>query len=274
VIELINNDNNYLIHFFAIFPRRMLKDAMDAPTDLGKLLKIASALIDTSPAPKKIGHLPVETLSTVLLRRLIRFDSLQKDHNIAFLPDAVQSILDHYASNRPPVTTQQQLELATSKIAFCCLVRLSQLLRSPTLASSSSAAPPLGSRDVKLVQTLSGMVARWGLASLIEQGLLPRALGGKGMEGKFVELVDEPRVEELEEMAKGLVEVLIPSGTKGNGLPAAETLLNPIRSLLLPSLYLPLVAGLLQLAYGDPSIPWAGEALKKMLDACVFFKKT
>lgn len=241
-------------------PRRPLQRPTMSSDPLGRLrdvLQTASTLVEPPAAPKKIGRTDKETLGTVLSRRLVDF--LGRTEGDQRLVESAEVAEVHRAGEDELV-----LKALTAKLALRCLTEISTLLRSPLLPSSSS-APPIGARDAKLLQTLAGIIARWGLAAQVQEGILPPSLREKQPEdgAKVIEVSSEG--DPLEATTRAVVTLISP----GEG--ARVDLLNPLRSLLLPSLFVPLLAALVQLGFGEAKPSWSQEALDRLLNQCAEF---
>lgn len=113
---------------------------------------------------------------------------------------------------------------------------------STSRAAHQSAAPLFGMRDIKVIQTLSSLVARWGIASLLDQGILPSEMQERTSSLKVIDLDESQRKQGLRDMARTAVEMLVHGGQQQKG---------EIQSVVLPHLFLPTLGALLQLQHED-----------------------
>ena len=240
----------------------------DTEKRLRAVLHAASSLVEAPQTPKRIGHTDTETLSSILARRLAGFLARIEGEEDLLEPSEVASV-----RNAVDADNEVQSKALTAAMALRCISEVAALLRSPSLPSSSS-APPLGARDAKLLQTLAGIVARWGIAAQVQEGILPSSLrdkqaGDPDAKAKVVELQGDDGlagVRDLDTTTRELIDIV----SAPTGVTRAD-LMNPLRSILLPSLLVPLIAALLQLGFGDFQRTWAREALERLLNQCAVF---
>lgn len=142
------------------------------------------------------------------------------------------------------------VKLATAKLALVILLGLQyeedrQKLRQPApIANDAPVAPVFGSRDIELIQTLALLVARWGLATVVQDGILPPQMLDKpaSRATRFEELdesLEAVRDGALRIMADACADLLLPP-------PAAYR--RELQAIALPALLVPVLAAFLELA--------------------------
>ncbi|GAA5901723.1 hypothetical protein JCM5296_005389 [Sporobolomyces johnsonii] len=244
-----------------------------APPTLKQLLAAASTLLGLStPTPASLSRKP--SLISILADRLDSLRSLtQSWPTPPPLPPALARL------------SERQLQDATASAALQLLRLIAECARTPApppptdpAPSTSTArpteqgqgagaqAPVFGARDIKALGMLAGVVARWGVGTKVKDGVLPPSAGAaakKQDEPRIREVTDSDleyeatREQELARCVKGLVEVLGLGRAKGD---AEKQLVR----LVMPQVLLPLVAGLVQLAFlaQEGGGAWAREALE------------
>lgn len=216
-----------------------------SPVPLGKLLQAASVLAGQSKSSvelvKKTNASKPE-LADVLAQRLSSIaDNVRDALNLQNAPASRWQDLDESA-----------LKTWTGRYALAFLEKLHEHEQheSEKQASASSAAgtskaaqqppPPLfGIRDIKTIQILASLVARWNLALVLDQGILPAEMQDRVPALQVIEQEEDERAEELQKTAEGCCALLLwktPLGFRGE-----------IQSAVLPHLLLPTLAALLQL---------------------------
>lgn len=231
--------------------------AAEAERRLRTVLKAATALAEPTAVAQKrsAGAKDKETLGTVVGRRIAAFGAQTDGLDRFTSPGEARAV-----SACGPDTPEAEIKVLAAALALRCIEEVATILRSPSLPSSST-APPLGSRDSKVLQMLSGIVAKWGVAAQVEQGILPPSLREKQQkDAKLSELSDDDEEGQLARTAERLFAIVAPTTGQGTDM------LNPMRALVLPSVFVPLVAALLQLGYGQDSLPWARTSLQSLLE--------
>ncbi|GAA5877890.1 hypothetical protein JCM1840_002938 [Sporobolomyces johnsonii] len=244
-----------------------------AQATLKQLLAAASTLLGLStPTPASLSRRP--SLASILADRL---DSLRSLTLSWPTPPPLPS--------DPAQLSEPQLQDATASAALHLLRLIAECARTPAppppsdpAPSTSTArpteqgqgagaqAPMFGARDIKTLGMLAGVVARWGVGTKVKDGVLPPSAGAavkKQDEPRIREVTDSDleyeaiREQELARCVKGLVEVLGLGRAKGD----AE---KQLVGLVMPQVLLPLVAGLVQLAFlvQEGGGAWAREALE------------
>ena len=138
-----------------------------------------------------------------------------------------------------------------------------------------SQIPVFGMRDIKVIQLLAALVARWGLAALVETGILPPEMRDKpasatsddtaSRQGSSsrISLLDEDsdakKAEALADMTRPVVQHLLLAEPEHNA-PQAR---GEVRTVVLPMLLLPALASLLQLAKDGDT--WADQSAVALL---------
>lgn len=113
-------------------------------------------------------------------------------------------------------------------------------------AAQQPPAPLFGVRDIKTIQILASLVARWRLAFLIDQGVLPSEMQERVPTVQVIEEDDTQRADDLKNVVEACCDILLwqsPLRLKGE-----------IQSVILPHLLLPTLAALLQLESIDSAI--------------------
>lgn len=240
---------------------------------LKTILLAASSLLGLteSPAPLPTPTRPKDSLSTLLHRRLASFATLSD----GFFPTPLLAALPL----TPTGEHESALKRLTSDAALSCVVLVASHASGPhasTPASTSTAPPPplFGSRDIKVIQMLGGVVGRWGLSARVAEGVLPSSMrdgGSKGARGtaKISEIVEEEEGagDGLEEMVREVLEIVLLSGEERRDEGRVQ-----LAKLVLLQLLVPLVGALVQLSsqVSDEEGAWASEALRKLCARCVF----
>lgn len=212
---------------------------------LGKLLQACNVLAGQVKAPvdlvrKQHGSKP--ELADVLAQRL------------ASISDDVTEVL---SLSEPRSADWQDLDEHTLKqwtgnyaLALLQELQKHELQESEKRTSASAAAgtskaaqqplPPLfGIRDIKTIQILASLVARWNLALLLDPGVLPSEMQERVPAIQAIEREEDARMQMLKIAAEACSDLLLwtsPTGLKGE-----------IQSAALPHLLLPTLAALLQL---------------------------
>ncbi|GAA5929961.1 hypothetical protein JCM1841_001227 [Sporobolomyces salmonicolor] len=241
-----------------------------AQPPLKLLLAAASTLLGLStPTPSK-----KPSLASILADRL----------------DALRSLTPSWPSppplpSEPAQLSEPQIQDATASAALQILRLIAECARTPAppppiepAPSTSTArptehtqgaaaqAPVFGARDIKALAMLAGVVGRWGVGTKVKDGVLPPSASAavkKEDEPRIREVTDSEldheatRERELAACVKDLVEVLGLGRAKGD----AE---KQLVALVMPQVLLPLVAGLVQLAFlaQEGNGGWAREALE------------
>lgn len=142
--------------------------------------------------------------------------------------------------------------------------------------ASSSQIPVFGMRDIKVIQLLAALVARWGLAALVEPGILPPEMrdrpasatredsgASQGSSSRLSQLDDDGdarQAEALANMTRQVVQhLLLAEPEHGQARTRGE-----VRTVVLPMLLLPALASLLQLAKDGDT--WAEGSAAPLLD--------
>lgn len=254
-----------------------------------ELVRAGSYLLGLSQPDTPASTQLRKELATVLSTRLI-------NHNAVAARWSPQANFDSAPSQPEPVATTStgaQLDSSTSLQAQTAraATRILSLLvdslnhaappSSPSASATSSTpagAPPVfGQRDHQVLSQLAGVIARWGVSSLVRPGVLPRALSGPpgpspaapASSSRFAE-VDEAAEQadaakavadelELEQLTRLLLEVTLPAKDAGQGR-------KELAAIVRMQVALPLVGALVQLAFGGTSgaAGWAREALDGM----------
>ena len=233
---------------------------MTAPTparQLKALLAAATALCGLAPAqaPTKPAARAKLGLADVLERRLA--------DTLAVLPAKERDELGELASAARADETA--LKRASGRVALAILGRLHEVLRAQ-LAGSTSDVPLLGSRDHKVVATLSSLAARWHVGPLVEAGVLPGALRDEGVGARADERVhDAIERSDLRTAATAVLELLqLPDG------PSTSTArVHPLPELVFPALHIHLLAALFELSQSVEHADWARSSSESFLRSCV-----
>ncbi|GAA6059246.1 hypothetical protein JCM10212_006639 [Sporobolomyces blumeae] len=286
---------------------------MSAPP-LKQLLEAASALVGLSPRStrptSKLSASGSTTLAEILASRLDLVYSLS-------------SVAEHLPPRREPHAKEQELQHATADVALALLELISTRTRtsvhrsphrdnparpsessapSPSPSSSTSSArtpaapprpssalppppPPLfGTTDAKVLSQVASVASRWGIASSVEEKVLPAQLtgsaetrrkgsagtrdraggpvlvnGGKGKgkakeadDARFLEVDDEAEERKrcrLGKFVDGLVEVLHGRATVSGEVESDDT--KQFRAIVGPQVLLSLIGGVAQLESSD-----------------------
>lgn len=218
---------------------------------LPKLLSTANILAGQSKPTNELVKRPggAKLLADVLAQRL---SSISDDVGKALLPDAAtpqgcqncdEAGLKTW-TGRYALAILQQLQLHEEIEAE---KRSTASAVAGTSKSAQQPPPPLfGIRDMKTIQILASLVARWSLASLLDQGILPSEMQERVPALQVIEQDDVQRTEELKATAQACSAILLwtsPLATQGE-----------VRSAVLPHLLLPTVAALLQLESAGSNI--------------------
>jgi hypothetical protein len=140
-----------------------------------------------------------------------------------------------------------------------------------------SQVPVFGMRDIKVIQLLAALVARWGLAALVETGILPPEMrdrpapapsddvGVSQGSSSRISLLDEDgdgakEAETLADMTREVVQHLLLTDPE-HGAPQPK---GEVRTVVLPMLLLPALASLLQLAKDGDT--WADQSAGALLN--------
>lgn len=173
-------------------------------------------------------------------------------------------------------SSEDAVKLATANFALALLLALQNAEENEKVRSSSTSisrddasAPVFGSRDIKTIQTLASLVARWGLATLVETGIIPAEMQDRpaNARAKIAEIDEEgerSKAQNLAATTKGCTALLLPI----NPMRARE-----VQAIVLPLLLVPCLAALLQLAQSDSS-QTADASLQKLLALYVFQKRS
>lgn len=248
-----------------------------ATPSLKTVIQAASRLVgvtDTaSPKPK--------TLAAILSSRLDAFHSLSTSWP-STAPNPSRTTLD--------ALSEIGLKRLTAHHALSCLLLISDKLNNnqftftstsqphaSTSTSSTIPSPPLfGSRDLKVLSMLSGVIGRWGLAALVLEGVLPSSLrdGARKQKsdsstssGRFSEITQEDEEEERQEskllceMTKSVMGVAVVDKNNNAGMTTKER--QQLASIVLPQLLIPLLGALLQLGSFE-NLDWAKKGLGKL----------
>lgn len=215
--------------------------------------------------------------------------------------EAFQACCDRF-DTQPPIditrlaeADEDDLKLLTARCALFALHQLQaaevrdkaqQRVASSAQASTSKApsapqAPTFGLRDIKLLQALSSVAARWGISALVDYGVLPSELqdtpASDGARMRVIEEGDphheEERRRKLEELAKTSLSLLLPDSQQqsNSGSSNPSPSINntgraaplEVQGIALVHLMLPTTAALLTLDLGDT---WASDATAKLLN--------
>ena len=147
---------------------------------------------------------------------------------------------------------EDSVKLATAELAMALLLALqsaeedekAKLPDGPANAEAPP-APVFGSRDIKIIQTLSTLVARWGLAAPVQSGVLPAEMQDKPVkaQAKIAEIdegMENLRSQHLESCTAHCATLLLPEKKGGQ-----------LQAISLPLLLVPTLAALLQLSHED-----------------------
>lgn len=248
---------------------------------ISRLVEAGTILLGLAeqPAPLPTPNRPKDSLATILHRRLSQFESLLYDDD--WTTHALPPSLTLVTRNLTPA--EGDLKRATAESAAFLLILIKSLANEETLSQPSTSTaklvhiPLFGSRDVKVIATLAGVVGRWGIAARIADGILPSSLKeGQRSVGKsasrFSEIVDTPVSNDEEELRIAVKQVLdlvlLPAGERrdsGRGQLAA---------LVLPQLLLPLLGALVQIGFSTATEIWARESLDSLFKSYAFITKT
>lgn len=149
--------------------------------------------------------------------------------------------------------SEEALKWQTAQAALNLLVSVRSDFNA--LQSKDDSIPAFGSRDIKVISTLASIVARWGLAALLDHDVLPDELKDQTPKGKITETTTG-NLQEVVELAAQTLNI----SWHDAELVQPEELLN----LILPQ-YIPLLLpALLQLRHSG----WPGAAiiLNKILE--------
>lgn len=239
---------------------------------ISSLVAAGTALLGLAeqPPPLPTPSRPKDSLASILQRRLVQFQG--HDWTAHTLPASLAVVIAH------PTPSEGDLKRATAESAAFLLTLINSLADEETLSQPSTSTaklvhiPLFGSRDVKVIATLAGVLGRWGISARIIDGILPSSLkeGQKPINkttSRFSEIVDIPAsndVEELKIVAKQVLNLVqLPAGERrdsGRGQLAA---------LVLPQLLLPLLGALVQIGFSSTTEIWARESLDTLFRSCV-----
>lgn len=216
-----------------------------SPVPLGRLLQFAGILAGQIKPVAELSKKPDGTkpqLADVLAQRLA---SIAEDVSEALVLPGTRPSQWHDLD-------ETHLKTWTGRYALALLQQLQQyeLREAEKQASASSAAesskaaqqpaPPLfGIRDIKTIQILASLVARWDLAFLLDQGILPSEMQERVPALQVIEQEEEQRAEELKYTTEACAALLLWKST--------VALKGELQSAVLPHLLLPTLAALLQL---------------------------
>lgn len=216
-----------------------------ATTPLAGLLQAASVLAGQAKPSNELikkTHGGKPELGDILAQRL---SSISSDVSSILSLDSLRASdwqdLDEVSikkwTGRYALALLQQLQLhealeAEKRASASAVAETSKAAQQPP-------APLFGVRDIKTIQILASLVARWRLAFLRDQGVLPSEMQERVPAVQVIEEDDTQRADELKTVVEACCDVLLwqsPLGLKGE-----------IQSVILPHLLLPTLAALLQL---------------------------
>lgn len=253
-----------------------------SPPRLKDVITAASYLLGLtiSPTPNQSTSTVKDSLSSILLRRLISFkQQINEWSTQPHLPSL------SFTTN----SSELELKRITAESAIFCLLLISENISNsssnssnnqPYASTSTSSIPPpplFGSRDLKVLSMLSGVIGRWGLASKVVEGVLPQSLRDgapkRAETSKFTEIVGDEaerdlkaEFDSLNRLSKEIWSiVLISRGDSSRGGDKEQ-----LAGIVLPQLLLPLIGALLQLGYEkEEGEIWAQEGLGKLCSRLV-----
>ena len=130
--------------------------------------------------------------------------------------------------------------------------------------AASAVAPIFGTRDIKLIQLLSSLTAKWGITSLLERGILPFEMHDKVEKLSEIATDDEKiaRSALLREVVTKTWRLLVFEDTNAPVTHRPGSRME-IQGIVVPHLLLPTVAGLL---YIGRTQAWAEQSCQTLLD--------
>lgn len=253
------------------------------PPRLKDIISAASYLLGiTAPTTSNQSTSTVkDSLSSILLRRLISFR--QQINKWSSQPDLpfISSASSY---------SEIEWKRITAESSLFCLILISQTISNSTSNSSnkqphaststSSSIPPpplFGSRNLKVLSMLSGVIGRWGLASKVVEGVLPQSLRDgaprRAETSKFTEIIGEEEERDLQvefdslnKLSREIWSIVLVSRSDNSRGGDKEQLAG----IVLPQLLLPLIGALLQLGYEkEEGEIWAQEGLGKLCSRSV-----
>lgn len=216
-------------------PTIPLKELLQAASVLSGQTKPSNELVKKPNASKpELADVLAQRLSSIStdLTAVLRFDSRTTPPWYQLEEIEIKKWTGKYALALHQQLQQHELQEAEKRASASSVAESSKAAQQPP--------PPLfGIRDIKSVQILASLVARWSLAALIDQGILPSEMQERVPALQVIEQDDDERAEELKSVAGACSAILLwksPLGMKGE-----------LQSALLPHLLLPTLAALLQL---------------------------